>query len=67
LSIAFSIKRCKQYPDIPSRSFYTLSEFRLAVLTDEIMSIAKPKIKGGVASRDYKLYWNFIWREKGNL
>ena len=41
------------------RSFYILSEFKLAVLINEIISIAKPKIKEGVVLQDYKLYKNF--------
>ena len=31
---------------MPSRSFYALAKFGLAVLTDEFVSIAKPKMEG---------------------
>jgi hypothetical protein len=37
-----------------STSFHALGKFGLAVLTDEIVSAAKPKIEGEVASRGNK-------------
>jgi hypothetical protein len=40
---------------MPSRSFHALGKFGLAVLTDKTVSVAKPKIEGGVALRGYNL------------